>query len=95
LKPLVNEAQPLLDHGNEVTENLLVALMGLALLPLIATRVLKGLREGRLPLYRTYVRREDDGAKFTFLLALHSLSFIVVAAISADLLFNLGLREAL
>jgi hypothetical protein len=77
------------------SEDLLVGIIGLILLPLIAKRVLKGLREGRLPLYRSYVRRDDDGAKFTFLLALHSLSFIVVAAISADLLFNLGLREAL
>ena len=77
------------------SEDLLVGIIGLILLPLIATRVIKGLREGRLPLYRTYVRREEDGAKFAMLLGVHSLSFVIVAAISADLLFNLGLREAL
>ena len=77
------------------SEDLLVGIVGLILLPLIATRVIKGLREGRLPLYRTYVRREEDEAKFAMLLGVHSLSFFVVAAISADLLFNLGLREAL
>jgi hypothetical protein len=77
------------------SEDLLVGIIGLILLPLIATRVIKGLREGRLPLYRTYVRREEDRAKFAMLLGVHSLSFVIVAAMAADLLFNLGLREAL
>jgi len=77
------------------SEDLLVGLIGLVLLPLIARRVLVGLRQGRLPLYRTSIRREEDRAKFAVLLGVHSLSFVIVAAISADLLFNLGLREAL
>ena len=77
------------------SDDLLVGLIGMVLLPLIAGRVLRGVHEGRLPLYRTYVRREDDRAKFALLLVLHSLSFFVVAAIAADLLFNLGFKEAL
>ena len=76
------------------SEDFLVGLIGLGLLPLIALRVLRGLREGRLPLYRTYVHRED-GAKFAFLLGVHAISFLIVAAIAADLLLNLGLRDAL
>ncbi len=77
------------------SEDALVGLIGLALLPLIARRVLRGIREGQLPLYRTYLRREESGAKFNALLALHAASFFLVAAIAADLLLNLGLREKL
>jgi hypothetical protein len=76
-------------------EDLLVGLIALALLPMIAWRVRRGLREGRLPLYRTYVSREEAGSKFGFLLALHAASFVLVAVIALDLLFQLGLKEAL
>jgi len=72
-------------------EDLLVGLVALALLPLIGLRVWRGLRDGRLPLYRTYLTREESAAKFTFLLILHGLSFVVVAMVAADLLFGLGL----
>jgi hypothetical protein len=77
------------------SEELLVGLVGLALLPLIGLRIVRGLRDGRLPLYRTYVAREESGARFGVLLVLHALSFLLIAAISADLLLNLGLRNAL
>ena len=76
-------------------EELFVGMIGLALLPLIAWRIRRGLREGRLPLYRTYVSRDEGGSRFALLLALHALSFLVVAAIAADLIFQLGLKEAL
>lgn len=76
-------------------ENLVVGLVALALLPLIALRIGRGLRDGRLPIYRSYLRREDSASKFSVLLAIHVLSFVLVAAVSADLLFNLGLRNAL
>jgi hypothetical protein len=77
------------------SEDLLVGLIALALLPLIAWRIRRGLREGRLPLYRTYVERDEAGSKFGLLLALHALSFVLVALIAADLLFQLGLKEAI
>ena len=77
------------------SEDLLVGLIGLVLLLLIARRVLRGLREGQLPLYRTYVRRSEGEAKFAALLGVHVLSFFAVGAIAADLLLNLGLRESL
>ena len=75
------------------SEDVLVGLIGAALLPLIAHRVLRGLREGRLPVYRTYVERSESGSKFAALLGLHVLSFVVVAVIAADLLLNLRLRD--
>jgi hypothetical protein len=76
-------------------EDLLAGLIAAALLPLIAWRIRRGLREGRLPLYRTFVERDEAGSKFGLLLALHALSFVLVALIAADLLFQLGLKEPL
>jgi len=58
-------------------------------------RIVRGLRTGRLPLYRSNFERESGPAKFNFLIALHALSLIVIAAVAADLLFNLGLKELL
>jgi hypothetical protein len=76
-------------------EDLLVGMIAVALLPLIAWRVRRGLKDGRLPLYRTYVERDEAGGKFGLLLGLHAASFILVAVIAADLIFQLGLKEAL
>jgi hypothetical protein len=76
-------------------DSLLVGLVCLALLPIIAWRILRGLREGRLPLYRAYLERSDNAAKFGVLLALHAITFVLIGVVSADLLLGLGLRERL
>ena len=81
--------------NSATSEELLVGAIALILVPLIGWRILRGIRTGRLPLYRTYIMREDDRAKFGFLLALHGLSLLLIAAIAADLLFNLDLKERL
>ena len=78
-----------------MNQDLLVGLIGLGLLPMIAWRIRRGVREGRLPVYRTYQGRADNAAKFRVLLALHALSFLVVALITVDLLFGLDLKETL
>ncbi|MGZ8284207.1 MAG: hypothetical protein ACXWUZ_03995 [Allosphingosinicella sp.] len=75
-------------------EDLLVGMIAVALLPMIAWRIRRGLKEGRLPLYRTYVSRGDSGSRFGLLLALHALSLVVVALVAADLLLDFGLRGA-
>lgn len=75
--------------------DLLVGLIALALVPLIGARLLKGLRDGRLPVYRTYVTPEAGRARFAVLLSVHILSLVLVAGIAADLLLNLGIREKL
>jgi hypothetical protein len=77
------------------SEDLLVGLIALALIPLIGLRIRRGLRDRRLPLYRSSVGREIGPARFNFLLALHVLSLLVVVAIAADLLLGLGMRERL
>ena len=74
-------------------EELLVGLICLALVPVITLRILRGLRTGRLPLYRTYIDREADGPKFTALLIVHALSLALIAFIAADLLLGLGFRS--
>ncbi|HYD39176.1 MAG TPA: hypothetical protein VEA60_16275 [Allosphingosinicella sp.] len=76
-------------------EDLFVGLVALALVPLIALRLWRGFRDGRLPLYRSYVTRDVGAGKFGFLLVLHALSLVLVAGVAADLLFNLGLGEML
>jgi hypothetical protein len=77
------------------SDDLLVGLLALALLPLIAWRVARGLREGRLPLYRTYRNRADSRARFNVLLAFHMLSLLLVALVAADLLLGFHLRDLL
>ena len=77
------------------SEDMLVGLVALALLPLIGLRICRGLRDGRLPLYRARLNRADGAAKFNVLLALHGLAFLLIAAVAADLLLGLGLREGL
>ena len=78
----------------ELNENLLVGLVCLALVPLIVLRIVRGVRTGRLPVYRTYLDRDGNAAKFYALLAVHAASLVVVAVIAADLLLGLNLRNA-
>jgi len=77
------------------SEELLVGVVALLLVPLIIRRIARGLREGRLPLYRTAIGRDAGASRFGLLLFLHVLSLLLVAIIAADLLLGLGLKEKL
>lgn len=77
------------------SENLVVGLVALGLLPVLGWRIWHGLKDGRLPVYRTRLAREDGVAKFSVLLGLHALAFVLIALVAADLLLGLGLRERL
>ena len=77
------------------SEDLIVGLFALSLLPLIALRLRRGLREGRLPIYRTSLERTESRSRFAVLMGLHVLSFVLIALVGADLLLDLGLRERL
>ncbi|HEX2763741.1 MAG TPA: hypothetical protein VHM92_07865 [Allosphingosinicella sp.] len=79
----------------ERSTDIAVGLVAFGLVPLIAYRVIRGLRQGRLPVYRTYLGREESGTRFGALLALHALSGLAMALLGADLIFGLGLRDAL
>jgi hypothetical protein len=77
------------------SENMLVGAIAAVVAGLILSRIVRGVREGRLPVYRTYIERDAGAAKFNVMLALHVLSLIAVAWIAADLLLGLNLKEAL
>ena len=70
-------------------EDMLVGAVALVLLPMIALRIIRGIRDGRLPIYRTTLTRSDNAAKFNLVLLFHVASFLVVGFIAADLLFDL------
>lgn len=76
-------------------ESLLVGLIALALLPVVAWRIWRGLKQGELPLYKTRIDRSAGAAKFNVLLGLHVLLFLLIAVVAADLLLGLGLKERL
>ena len=73
----------------------LVGWVALILVPLIGRRIIIGIRDGRLPLYRTYLDRDAGAGRFNLLLALHLLSLVLIAVVAADLLFGFGLRGRL
>ena len=77
------------------SEEFLVGLVALLLVPLIAWRILRGLRAGEMPLYRGRLGRDAGSARFNVLLTLHMLSLLLAALVAADLLLGLGLRHKL
>jgi hypothetical protein len=95
---LIDEAEARETRGRRMIDNpadLLVGLIALVLVALIGRRIARGMRDGRLPLYRSAIHRADGSAKFNALLVLHALSLLLVALVAADLLLGLGLRERL
>ena len=74
-------------------ENLLVGLVALGLVPWIGWTMMRGLREGRLPLARAYVERAERGGAFNVVLALYAAALLLSAFIAADLLLGLGFRS--
>ena len=76
-------------------DDLVMGGLALLLVPLIGWRIYRGLRTGRLPLYRTSIDRGAGGGRFELLLVLHLLSLLLVSVVAADHLLGLGLRERL
>jgi hypothetical protein len=74
------------------SEETLVGLVALALVPWIAWTVVRGLREEKLPIGRTYVTR-DRPAAFAVLIGFYVVAAVLAAGIAADFLFNLKLLE--
>ncbi len=78
-----------------MSEELLVGLIALALVPVSAWRIRRGLRDGRLPIYRTYVSKDEQPERFRVMFFLHGLTLLLAAVIAADLLLGLDLRSNL
>lgn len=70
----------------------LVGLIALLLVPWLIWTMRRGLREGRLPIARSYVHRAERPGAFHFMLALYLAILVTVTMIAADLLFGLNLR---
>jgi len=71
-------------------DDLLVGLVALLLVPWIVWTMVRGLRDGRLPIARSHVARAERSGAFNVLLGLYALVLALVAAIAIDLL--LGVR---
>ena len=74
-------------------EGIFVGLVCLVLAVLVAMRMVRGLRSGRLPVYRTYLERGENEGKFFALFAVQAILFLLMAFIAADLLLGLGFRD--
>ncbi|MGQ0659508.1 hypothetical protein [Sphingosinicella sp.] len=72
-------------------EDLLAGLVALLLVPWIVWTMMRGLREGRLPIARSHVVRAERRGAFHALLGLYGLVLVLVAAIAIDLLFGVRL----
>ena len=72
------------------SEDVLVGLVALGLVPWIIWTLRRGLREGRLPIARSYVTRKDRPAAFRLLLALYVAAALMIAYIAFDLLIGKG-----
>jgi hypothetical protein len=65
-----------------------VGVVALVLVPWTARVVMRGLREGRLPLGRSYISRDRPGA-FGTLIAFYAAAGLMAAFIAMDLLFKI------
>ena len=72
-------------------DELVVGLVALLLVPWIAWTMVRGLRDGRLPIARSHVERAERRGAFHVLLGLYGLVLLLVAAIAVDLLFGIRL----
>jgi hypothetical protein len=70
-----------------LSENLLVALVSLALVPWIIWTVRRGLHSGMLPIGRTYVRRDERPSAFNMLVGIYAGLALLAVYIAYDLAF--------
>ena len=70
-----------------LSENLLVALVSLGLVPWIIWTVRRGLHSGMLPIGRAYVRRDERPQAFNILLWIYGALALLAVYIAFDLAF--------
>lgn len=70
------------------SEDILVGLIALAAVPWIVWILVRGVREGRLPIGKARVVRDERPAPFLVLFALYVAAAGVTAFIGLDLLFG-------
>lgn len=72
------------------SEDLLVGIVALGILPWTVWIIRRGLRDGKLPIGRSYVRRDERAAPFWLLLGLYVCAALMMLFIALDLLFGIG-----
>ena len=75
------------------SEETLVGLITLAAVPWIMWTLRRGVRDGRLPIGRAYVRRDERPGAFNTLFVFYVLAALTMAFIAADLLVGVNLRS--
>ena len=73
------------------SEDALVGIVALGVVPWIGWTLLRGTREGRLPIVRSHVLRAERPAAFAGLFGLYLIAAIAMGWIGLDLL--LGIRS--
>jgi len=77
-----------MDRGTDIV----IGLIALLLVPWLLWTMRRGLRDGRLPIARSYVERAERPGAFRFMLVLYLAILVGVIVIAADLLFGLNLK---
>ena len=75
------------------SEETLVGIVALAVVPWLVWRLRRGLNEGRLPIGRAYVERAERPGAFRALFAFYVVAALMMAFISLDLLAGSTLRS--
>ena len=73
----------------------IVGVIALGLIPWIGWTIRRGLRNKRLPIGRGYVERRERPAPFAVLLAFYAAAAVMAAYIGLDLLFGIKLKDLL
>jgi hypothetical protein len=74
------------------SDDLLVGIIGLGLLPWIGWTLHRGIRDGRLPIGRAYVRRDERRGAYNVLLGFYATAALLVGFMAADLILAVDLR---
>jgi hypothetical protein len=72
--------------------DVLVGIVALAVVPWILWIIHRGLRDGRLPIGRGEVFRNERAAPFAVLLGFYALAALGMTYVGLDLIFGIGRR---
>lgn len=71
------------------SEDLLAGIVALGVVPWVVWIIRRGLRDGKLPIGRSHVRRDERAAPFWALLGFYVCAALLMFFISLDLLFGI------